>query len=105
MRNRFKSVSIGIIILFLLSSVFLQPLPIEAASQPDVHFSVSPSSAKLTLNADSMAEGALNIDLVPTGTVDQKQREPIDVAFVYDTSGSMDDFLRIRGNLRVQRML
>ncbi|PAE21728.1 hypothetical protein CHH80_04710 [Bacillus sp. 7504-2] len=92
MRNRFKSVSIGIIILFLLSSVFLQPLPIEAASQPDVHFSVSPSSAKLTLNADSMAEGALNIDLVPTGTVDQKQREPIDVAFVYDTSGSMDDF-------------
>lgn len=93
MRKSFQKISIGLIILFLLTPMFKPPLPVQAANDPSLNFSVTPSSSELTLNSDSVAEGTLTINVTPEGTVGQKQREPIDVAFVYDTSGSMDDFL------------
>ncbi|MGG0716304.1 VWA domain-containing protein [Robertmurraya massiliosenegalensis] len=92
MRKRFRKYSIGLIIIFLLTPMLKPPLPVQAANDPSLNFSVIPSSSELTLNADSLAEGSLNINVTPEGTVGQKQREPIDLAFVYDTSGSMDDF-------------
>ena len=43
-----------------------------------------------TLNQDGEAKGIFNINVMPKGIVNQKDREAIDVAFVHDTSGSMD---------------
>ncbi|WP_449620006.1 VWA domain-containing protein [Robertmurraya sp. Marseille-Q9965] len=92
MRNRFRYISFGIIILILVSTI-IQPLPTSATTQLDVNFSVIPSSTDLILDADGIAKGNLNINITPEGTANRKEREPIDVAFVYDTSGSMDDYL------------
>lgn len=74
-------------------STLSYPLTIKAAEEPSVDFSVIPSANEYVLASNRVAKGALDITVTPTGLVSQTEREPIDVVFVHDTSGSMRDRL------------
>ncbi|KAA9023145.1 VWA domain-containing protein [Niallia endozanthoxylica] len=91
MRKELRVFSVCLTILFLIISSFSYPLVTKADGQPSVDFSVVPAANDYTLNADGEAKGNLNIAITPKGNVNQVEREPIDVAFVHDTSGSMND--------------
>ncbi|MDQ0156134.1 VWA domain-containing protein [Robertmurraya andreesenii] len=92
MRNTKKLFTLFIATLLILSTFTSYPLTTKADTSPSVDFIVTPSSSELTLNADSLAEGTLNININPEGTIAQNDRDPIDVVFVHDTSGSMKDY-------------
>lgn len=91
MKKELRVFSLYLTILFLILSSFSYPLVTRADGQPSVDFSVVPAANDYTLNADGEAKGNLNIAITPKGNVSKVEREPIDVAFVHDTSGSMND--------------
>lgn len=82
-----------LVVLILLISSFLYPIPTKADNTPSVDLLVTPSANELTLNADGEAAASLNIAITPNGVINAQEREPIDVVFIHDTSGSMDDYL------------
>ncbi|MFB6467968.1 VWA domain-containing protein [Cytobacillus sp. Hz8] len=93
MKRRLQFFSNLTIILFLLLSTLYRPVIVNAAEQPSVDFSVTPSSSQYTLTPDGTAEGSLNINVTPKGSASNINRGPMDVVFVHDTSGSMDYIL------------
>jgi|GEM_PF-2109439 len=92
MRTTKKLFTLFIATLLILSTFTSYPLTTKADTSPSVDFTVTPSSSELTLNADSLAEGTFNININPKGTITQNDRDPVDVVFVHDTSGSMRDY-------------
>ena len=93
MKRRLWLFSIVTTILFLLMSTFSSPLTTKAAEQPSVDFSVQPSANEYVLSPTGEAKGSLDIQVTPKGSSSQMERDPIDVVFVHDTSGSMADYL------------
>lgn len=93
MRKWHRLFSVCTLILLLFTTILTPPQTVLASGEPRVDLIVTPSANEYILNADSEVEGMLNINIKPEGTITKKDREPIDVAFVYDTSGSMDDYL------------
>ncbi len=53
--------------------------------------SVEAAQSEIAKPADGPAQGAFNITLTPRGTVTDTTRQPVDVVFVVDKSGSMND--------------
>lgn len=92
MRLKLKMFPVFIIFILIFSSVISTPPIVKASNNPSVDFLVKPESTELTLNADSVAHGGLNINVTPKGVISQNNREPVDVVFVHDTSGSMKDY-------------
>jgi hypothetical protein len=62
-----------------------------AIDQPSIEFSVQPSSKEYVKPANADAEGKLDFQIMPMGKATNEERNPIDVTFVHDTSGSMAD--------------
>ncbi|WP_445489675.1 vWA domain-containing protein [Niallia sp. 03133] len=61
------------------------------ATAPHIDFTVTPSQNVIVKPSGSDAQGSLDIRLTPKGKATNANRAPIDVAFVFDKSGSMDE--------------
>lgn len=54
-------------------------------------FTLSASQSEYAKPANGDAQGRLDVTLIPQGRIDSVVRPPIDVVFVFDVSGSMDE--------------
>lgn len=54
-------------------------------------FTLSASQSEYAKPANGDAQGRLDVTLIPQGKIDSVVRPPIDVVFVFDVSGSMDE--------------
>lgn len=82
---------------FILTMLSLLLIPLNAnaaSSAPTVNFTVTPSQSVIVKPANSSAQGSLDIRLSPEGKATNANRSPIDVAFIFDKSGSMDELGR-----------
>ncbi|MBS4173717.1 VWA domain-containing protein [Bacillus sp. FJAT-49736] len=83
--------------IFVVTFLFVLFLPFQlhrisaATSGPYIDFSVQPSAKEYIKPVNSDAEGRLDISITPKGMATNEQRQPIEVYFVHDTSGSMAD--------------
>jgi len=78
------------IILSVLTMLLIPFNANAAASTPTVNFTVTPSQSVIDKPANSSAQGSIDIRLSPEGKATNMNRSPIDVAFVFDKSGSME---------------
>lgn len=62
-----------------------------ASATPSVDFTVTPSQSVIVKPATGPASGGLDIRLTPEGKATNANRTPIDVVFIFDKSGSMDE--------------
>ncbi|MDE3839788.1 hypothetical protein C0966_10500 [Bacillus methanolicus] len=58
---------------------------------PSVELNVNPSQNVIVKPKTGNAEGSLNFHLAPKGKATSADREPIDVVFIFDKSGSMNE--------------
>jgi hypothetical protein len=58
---------------------------------PSVEMNVTPSQNVVVKPQSGDAEGSLNFHLTPKGKATNADREPIDVVFIFDKSGSMNE--------------
>lgn len=79
--------------LLLLMVIFSIPNKSFAQSNnpPKVDFSVNPSQNVIVKPQDQNALGNLDVHLTPSGKSTNANRDPIDVVFIFDKSGSMDE--------------
>ncbi|MBQ6446993.1 MAG: VWA domain-containing protein [Bacillus sp. (in: Bacteria)] len=88
--RRTKLASKFLIVLFLL--ILLVPIQIKAATAaPAVNFTVTPSQSVIVKPSTGVAQGSLDVRLTPVGKATNANRTPVDVVFVFDKSGSMDE--------------
>lgn len=59
--------------------------------KPSVEFNVNPSQNVIVKPKTGNAEGSLNIHLTSKGKATNADRKPIDVVFIFDKSGSMNE--------------
>ncbi|MCA1038932.1 VWA domain-containing protein [Bacillus infantis] len=64
---------------------------ILAAEEAGVDFSAKASQSVIVKPQNSNAEGSIDFHLTPKGKATNANRDPIDVVFVFDKSGSMED--------------
>ncbi|RAK21371.1 Ig-like protein group 2 [Anoxybacillus vitaminiphilus] len=60
-------------------------------NNPSLDFTVSASQSEYAKPLNEDAQGRLDVTLTPQGRIDSIVRPPIDVVFVFDISGSMDE--------------
>ncbi|MBP2240602.1 hypothetical protein J2Z40_001159 [Cytobacillus eiseniae] len=58
---------------------------------PSIDYTVKPSQNEIVKPQNSDAEGSLDFHLTPSGKTTNVNRDPIDVVFIFDKSGSMKD--------------
>ncbi|NGQ94328.1 VWA domain-containing protein [Brevibacillus sp. SYP-B805] len=58
---------------------------------PSLGIAAEAAQRDIPLPADGPAQGAINLTVLPQGTVTNATRDPIDVVFVFDKSGSMKE--------------
>ncbi|MFE8696897.1 VWA domain-containing protein [Cytobacillus sp. FJAT-53684] len=58
---------------------------------PSIDYTVKPSQNEIVKPQNSNAEGSLDFHLTPSGKTTNEYRDPIDVVFIFDKSGSMKD--------------
>ncbi|MBE2923956.1 VWA domain-containing protein [Anoxybacillus flavithermus] len=63
----------------------------HAQTSPSLDFTVVPSQNEYAKPPNEDAKGRLDITITPKGKIDNIVRPPIDVVFVFDISGSMDE--------------
>ncbi|OXS80552.1 VWA domain-containing protein [Domibacillus enclensis] len=62
-----------------------------AANDIGVSVTAAPSQTVVVKPVDSNAQARIDMKLMPYGKYDQLARKPVDVVFVFDTSGSMNE--------------
>ncbi|MFT8321655.1 MAG: VWA domain-containing protein [Bacillus sp. (in: firmicutes)] len=77
------------IVFFVLLILMVPTITAAATIAPAVNFTVTPSQSEIVKPSNSDAQGSLDIRLTPEGKATNANRPPIDVAFVFDKSGSM----------------
>ncbi|WLR50097.1 VWA domain-containing protein [Bacillus tianshenii] len=92
-----KRLSVIIVLIGFLSA--LGYIAFASAAEPSLEVSVSPSQSAILKPSSGPALGNLNVELIPKGETDQGVRQPIDVVFVFDVSGSMDE--KVRGEKKI----
>ncbi|KAB7668090.1 VWA domain-containing protein [Bacillus sp. B1-b2] len=78
----------------LVPLLLLLLMPTEtnaAAGKPAVNFTVTPSQGVIVKPSNGIAQGSLDVRLTPEGKATNANRSPIDVVFVFDKSGSMNE--------------
>ncbi|WP_050181205.1 vWA domain-containing protein [Domibacillus robiginosus] len=83
------------ILLFIMVGLLILPhdmLQAEAAGN-DIGVSVTatPSQSIVVKPVDSNAKARIDMKMTPFGKYDQLDRKPVDVVFIFDTSGSMNE--------------
>lgn len=92
MKNKGKWLSVLIAFQFIWHYSFSShPVSAKNVETPSIDFSVKPSQNEIVKPQDSNAEGSLDIHLTPKGKATNANRDPIDVIFIFDKSGSMKD--------------
>jgi len=79
------------LVALLLVMLIFPNIANAASSSPAVSFTVAPSQSVIVKPSGSSAQGSLDIRLSPEGKATNANRSPIDVAFIFDKSGSMDE--------------
>ncbi|MFC0522444.1 VWA domain-containing protein [Pontibacillus salicampi] len=59
--------------------------------KPSLHATLFPSQKSIIKPVNGPAEGFVQLEVSPEGALSSERRQPIDVAFVFDVSGSMND--------------
>lgn len=72
----------------------------ENTNGPALEATVTPTNDTIVMPANGLAEGNLDINVKPTGILKDDGRDPIEVVFVMDTSGSMNESA---GKVRVEK--
>jgi hypothetical protein len=62
-------------------------------ADPSLEYNVKALPNEYMLNKDGKAQGKMDIELIPKGTAKGENRQPIDVMFVFDKSGSMGNIV------------
>lgn len=75
----------------LLLTLFSTVTNAQTSTTPRVDYTVTASPANVVKPVDSNAKANLSIQFNPSGSVSTADREPVDVVFVFDKSGSMDE--------------
>ncbi|PLR75494.1 hypothetical protein CU633_20785 [Bacillus sp. V3-13] len=82
-------------ILMAMILIFILNLPNHASANvengPSIDYQVTPSQAEIVKPQTGNANGSLNMHLIPKGSTTNANREPIDVVFIFDKSGSMNE--------------
>ncbi|WP_156153952.1 vWA domain-containing protein [Domibacillus tundrae] len=77
------------VVLLIMPHAVLQA---EAAGNDiGVSMTASPSQSIVVKPVDSNAQARIDMKMTPFGKYDQLARKPVDVVFIFDTSGSMDE--------------
>jgi Mg-chelatase subunit ChlD/uncharacterized protein YjdB len=63
----------------------------ETSNSPEINFTVKPSQSTIVKPLGQNAQGNLDIHLTPSGMSTNANRDPIDVVFIFDKSGSMNE--------------
>jgi hypothetical protein len=73
--------------------VVLSQLPVGASASNPIGLSLtaSPSQSLVVKPVDKPAEASIDLNLKPSGTYESLNRKPMDVIFIFDTSGSMNE--------------
>jgi len=99
MRRR-KLARILLIVLLLFLFLLLPTQSNATSSSPSVSFSVTPSQSVIVKPSTGAALGNLDVRLTPEGKATNANRSPIDVVFVFDKSGSMDELGKSPGKFK-----
>ncbi|QPC47067.1 VWA domain-containing protein [Mangrovibacillus cuniculi] len=75
----------------LLLTFFSSVTSAQTTTTPRVDYTVTASPANVVKPVDSNAKANLSIQFNPSGSVSTADREPVDVVFVFDKSGSMNE--------------
>ncbi|BCB05013.1 vWA domain-containing protein [Bacillus sp. KH172YL63] len=80
-------------LLMLFLALLFHSTTTYAAGNADlsVNFNVTPSQEVIVKPVDGNAKASLDFNIVPSGEVKETNRPPIDVVFVFDKSGSMNN--------------
>lgn len=89
--RRTKLASKFFIVLLILLFILPTTETNASATTPSVGFSVTPSQNIIVKPSGGVAQGNLDVRLTPEGKVTSSNRSPIELAFVFDKSGSMDE--------------
>lgn len=68
----------------------------ENQGSPSLNVNVHPSNENIIKPVNGPAEGNVDIELLTEGALQASRRQPIDVAFIFDVSGSMNDGSKLR---------
>ncbi|MEN8701185.1 VWA domain-containing protein [Bacillus infantis] len=91
MRKYNKSLSAILMLQLLILMLSYTGKDIMAAEEAGVDFSAKASQSVIVKPQNSNAEGSIDFHLTPKGKATNANRDPIDVVFVFDKSGSMND--------------
>lgn len=83
------------VLLSIIAVLFIMPhdaLQAKAAANDiGVSITAAPSQSVVVKPVDSNAQARIDMKLMPYGKYDQLARKPVDVVFIFDTSGSMNE--------------
>lgn len=79
------------IVFFSFLFVYVHPVFAATLGNASLDFTVTPSQTEYAKPTNGDAQGRLDVTLIPQGKIDSVIRSPIDVVFVFDVSGSMDE--------------
>lgn len=83
------------VLLSIIAVLFIMPhdaLQAKAAANDiGVSITAAPSQSVVVKPVDSNAQARIDMKMTPYGKYDQLARKPVDVVFIFDTSGSMDE--------------
>ncbi|MGD6899094.1 VWA domain-containing protein [Bacillus infantis] len=91
MRKYNKAISAILMLQLLILMLSFTGKGILAAEEAGVDFSAKASQSVIVKPQNSNAEGSIDFHLTPKGKATNANRDPIDVVFVFDKSGSMND--------------
>ena len=92
LKNNRKLQIVLIVFLFICQFTFSSHAALAKESDiSSIDFNVIPSQNEIVKPQDSNAEGSLDIHLTPKGKATNANRDPIDVVFIFDKSGSMNE--------------
>ncbi|MTH52960.1 VWA domain-containing protein [Bacillus mangrovi] len=96
-----KRITAALLLMSLLISSYFIPGEPAAAAEEDIRIdsSVRASSQNIRMVHGINAESILDIEAIPKGEAPKTERPPIDVVFVFDKSGSMNDIVQGKSKL------
>ncbi|PLR86253.1 vWA domain-containing protein [Bacillus sp. V33-4] len=90
MRNANIFTIVMAMILIFISNLS-NPAAANVDNSPSIDYQVISSQAEIVKPQSSNANGSLDVHLIPKGSTTNANRDPIDVVFIFDKSGSMNE--------------
>ena len=87
------SLLLGVFLVFILFGA-INTASANEVNIPKVDFSIKASQSVIVKPQGQNAQGNLDVHLSPSGMSTNANRDPIDVVFIFDKSGSMDESVK-----------